>query len=306
MQIESSTVDIIMKFAYLLVAHGSFELLKELVRALDAPGNDIFIHLDKKCVVSDLYSFFEGIKYSKVVFIKQRVRVEWGRVSLIKATMNLLQESVKGNYDYYHLLSGVDFPIKSNKHIADFFETNKGKEFVGFANIEKSQLEERLSYYHLISGNKIRCNRNMCEINDKLIRIQKRLNIRHIRDVSDYKKGSEWFSITHRLASELVDDSKKIIKHYKYTLCADEIFLQSYIYQHSLMERVYNIEDEFISSLRKIDWLRGEPYVWQREDFDELMNSPSYFLFARKFSETDMGLVKMIAEHIKKDKKSEV
>ena len=284
-----------MRFAYLIVAHGSFKLLEELIYALDSPGNDIFVHIDKKC--GDVNLHIET-QHSKLFFIK-RTAVEWGRVSMIKTTLNLLSESVKGNYDYYHLLSGVDFPIKSNKYIADFFEKNKGKEFVGYCDVDKQLMENRLSYYHLINGNMVRNSYRMHNLNEKLIRIQKKLNIKHIRDISNYRKGCNWFSISNQLAQDIVRDRKKIIRLYKYTNCADEIFLQSYIYQNSLMDRLYNVEDEYMGCVRKIDWQRGIPYVWQLKDYEELINAPSYCLYARKFSEADMELVKKIATYIR-------
>lgn len=284
-----------MRFAYLIVAHGSFRLLEELIHALDSSENDIFVHIDKKCGDVNLHI---KTQYSKLFFIK-RTSVEWGGVSMIKATLNLLSESAKGNYDYYHLLSGVDFPIKSNKHIAEFFEKNKGKEFVGFCDVDKQLMENRLAYYHLINGNKVRNSYRMHNLNEKLIRIQKKLNIKHIRDVSCFRKGCNWFSITNQLAQDLVKNSSKLLKIYKYTNCADEIFLQTYIYQNSLMDRLYNVKDEYMGCVRKIDWQRGIPYVWQLKDYEELINAPSYCLYARKFSEADMELVKKIATYIR-------
>ena len=44
--------------------------------------------------------------------------------------MELLKAAIKGNYDYYHLISGMDLPIKTQKEIHEFFENNKGKEFI--------------------------------------------------------------------------------------------------------------------------------------------------------------------------------
>lgn len=284
-----------MRFAYLIVAHGSFRLLEELIQALDSSENDIFVHIDKKCGDVNLHI---KTQYSKLFLIK-RTTIEWGGVSMIKATLNLLRESVKGNYDYYHLLSGVDFPIKSNKHIAEFFEKNKGKEFVGFCDVDKQLMENRLAYYHLIKGNKVRNSYRMYNLNEKLIRIQKKLNIKHIRDVSCFRKGCNWFSITNQLAQDLVKNSSKLLKIYKYTNCADEIFLQTYIYQNSLMDKLYNVEDEYMGCVRKIDWQRGIPYVWQLNDYEELINAPASYLYARKFSEEDLELVRKIANFIR-------
>lgn len=70
----------------------------------------------------------------------------------------------------------------------------------------------------------------------------------------------------------------------------DEIFLQSYVYNSDKYKNnLYNDKDEDLGCMRKIDWLRGQLYVWQLKDYEELVTSP--YLFARKFSERDMVLI---------------
>lgn len=71
------------------------------------------------------------LKYSNIHVFK-KVDVGWGEDSQIECEMFLFNEAYKkGPFDYYHLLSGVDLPLKSNDYIHDFFDQNKGKEFVG-------------------------------------------------------------------------------------------------------------------------------------------------------------------------------
>ena len=280
-----------MRFAYLILAHNSFDLLKELIRFLDNPNNDIYIHLDAKIGVADITQFLSLPHYSKVCFIDNRVDVAWGGVSLVEATLNLLEASVGGKYDYYHLLSGVDFPIKSNEYIQKFFKENKGKEFIGFVNhCPESMLVNRLSYYHFFNGHGIRNSFPIHCINAILIIIQKLFHIHHHFNVNNYKKGAEWFSITHGLCKELVDKKDFFLKHYKYTLIPDEIFLQTYVYNsEKYKNNLYNNKNEDMGCMRKIDWVKGRPYVWQIKDYEELVTSP--YLFARKFSEKDIVLI---------------
>ena len=42
----------------------------------------------------------------------------------------LLKESKNKNYEYYHFISGVDLPLKTQDEIHDFFQKNNGKEIV--------------------------------------------------------------------------------------------------------------------------------------------------------------------------------
>ena len=51
--------------------------------------------------------------------------------------------------------------------------------------------------------------------------------------------------------------------------------------------------------LREIDWERGGPYTFRKEDVSMLLTSEN--LFARKFDErVDREAIDMIAEHLKK------
>ena len=46
--------------------------------------------------------------------------------------------------------------------------------------------------------------------------------------------------------------------------------------------------------MRLIDWTRGAPYVWRRQNYEELLQSEQ--LFARKFSSEYMEVVDLIRE----------
>lgn len=56
------------KHAYMIIAHNDFDLLETLVRLLDDPRNDLYIHIDAKvqdCVFMDwcstpIYSLHPG------------------------------------------------------------------------------------------------------------------------------------------------------------------------------------------------------------------------------------------------------
>ena len=74
-----------------------------------------------------------------------------------------------------------------------------------------------------------------------------------------------------------------INKMYKFTVTADEIFLQSLVLNSEFKENLYNknYDDNYSSILYSIDWNRGNPYVYRKEDYDLLIKSN--MLFARKF-----------------------
>lgn len=85
-----------MKSAFLIVAHGNFDMLKFLIKALDYKNNDMFIHIDKKCGEID-YAQFESITtQSKVRCLRDRMSVSWGGLSQVKCTFKLLENAFGG------------------------------------------------------------------------------------------------------------------------------------------------------------------------------------------------------------------
>jgi hypothetical protein len=286
-----------MRFAYLILAHSSFKLLRELIVALDSPDNDIYVHVDLKAGDMDPIPFIKAAKYSNVCFLSKRINVYWGHISIVEATLNLMSEAAKGDYDYVHLLSGVDFPVKSQSYIQSFFKEHDGKEFVGFSKVlNRRTLERRTVWRQLVKGRYEQTPKFILRLNSLFVTIQRKLHL-HCTSPDSLKLGSQWFSITKSLALKLVNQKEQILKRYKHVLVPDEMFLQTYLYENNYMDRVYNPDDEFVSCCRYIDWSRGEPYVWQDEDYDELVNSQ--YLWARKFSESNMNLIHKIKEYIK-------
>lgn len=101
---------------------------------LDDGRNDIYLHIDKKVVLGPLEQDLFRLAKARLFVLEQRLDVRWGDISVVKAELLLLETaSMKGPYDYYHLLSGVDLPIKSQDYIHRFFEKNKGYEFVPYS-----------------------------------------------------------------------------------------------------------------------------------------------------------------------------
>lgn len=62
----------------------------------------------------------------------------------------LLSEATKKPHFYYHLISGVDFPLKSQADIHQFFDNNAGKEYISFDQCKErmEELKDRIRYYH--------------------------------------------------------------------------------------------------------------------------------------------------------------
>ena len=285
-----------MKHAYLILAHGSYSLLQRFVSAIDDERNDIFIHIDRK--QKELPRI--QVRHSRLFLLdRERVSVFWGDVSVVAAEFALMASAYKqGEYAYYHLLSGVDLPLKSQNDIHDFFETHQGKEFIGFydgADLSVS-LVRKVQRYHLFAqdfrGSGLvflakRIARALAIRAQELLGIKRHTNIR-------FAKGTQWWSLTGALIEQLLSNQDEILSLYKHTFCADEIAIQTYVYNSPFMAQVFAPDDEAKSSLRHIGWREGALYDWTRADYEDLKRSTA--LFARKFNEEDPNFLDSIIE----------
>ncbi|WP_288360218.1 beta-1,6-N-acetylglucosaminyltransferase [uncultured Bacteroides sp.] len=281
-----------MRHAYLIISHNEFMVLEKLVRALDVEWNDIYIHFDKKLKSCPA---FETL-HAGLHILKERTDIRWGHISLIKAEYALFEAAYsRGGYSYYHLLSGVHFPLKSQDYIYNFFEGLKDKEvFASVPNCDY-QTNQKMRRYNFFMKNFMHKDYRIRRLNQFLwkvcIRIQKELHIFRNKERS-YKIASEWVSVTNRCVGYMLQNKKEVLKRYRFTLAGDEFFIPSELSESPLKDNIY-----YYDRLLKCDFDGGSsPRVYHSEDYEELLDSDC--LFARKFSQTDMGIVNKILTHI--------
>ena len=120
-----------MRIAFLNLCHCDSDVVKRVADRLTAhPDFDMYIHVDAK---ADITPFKEKLSDNKQVhFVKNRHKVYWGGYNAILATMELIKEALKSarKYDYFILLQNLDYPIKSNEYIEQFFAKNPNIEYI--------------------------------------------------------------------------------------------------------------------------------------------------------------------------------
>lgn len=274
------------KHAYLIIAHNEFYILEKLIILLDDYRNDIYIHVDKKVKNFEFDYYKNIVKKSNLIFV-DRIDVRWGDFSQIESELILLKKATKFKYKYYHLISGVDLPLKSQDYIHRFFEINNGKEFIHFCTDEQTKkVLNRVQHYHFMrlyrNGNKYIS--YLVRKFDKLFNKVQFFIKRNWEKNIEIKYGSNWFSISHDFALYVISKENWIKKHFKNTFCADEIFIQTIIYNSKFKSNIFNkkMNDDYEASMRYIDWNRGTPYIFREKDLKDLIISNR--LFARKFS----------------------
>lgn len=222
---------------------------------------------------------------------------------MIQCELNLLKAATPGHYQYYHLLSGVDLPLKSQDEIHRFFDENNGQEFISFDPVanETKSFYFRVQYWNPfqdylgVSNRILRC--VFYKAKNILLDVQKALH--YSREITlPLYKGAQWFSITDGLAHYIVEQEAFIRKQFSGTTCADEVFLHTLAMCSPFCDKITGI------NLRAIDWSRGHdnhPYTYRAEDVPALLARTDAF-WARKFDErVDVEAIHLVAAHLKND-----
>lgn len=284
-----------MKHAYLILAHHEFALLENLISVLDDMRNDIFIHFDKKV---DVLPNLET-KFSNIYTVANRIDVRWGDVSVVEAEYELFEEASKTDvYAYYHLISGVDLPLKNQDDIHHFFASHQGKEFIGYSQYDySSEVTRKVKRYHLFPRY-FKCQIQWMGWFMRLIRyffIKVQVTTSNRRNKNyDFKKGTQWVSVTDRFVRHVLSEKTKVLTMYSNTFCSDEIYKQTLCWHSEFKRNIYDSKNESNGCQRKIGWQNGVLYDWKQKDFKELYESD--LLFARKFNSKDKRFIDMLLE----------
>lgn len=279
------------KHAYLFVCHNKWNQLQFLIDVLNDSRNDFYILVDSKAKDFNKVEFINNCASKQLHFVDP-IDICWGHYSLIEAPISLLKAATTTDkYDYYHLMSGVDMPLKSQEEIHRFFDENAGFEFVDFDDFEGSKIaNKRLRYYYYLQDKVGRKKFTFLKLlRDIVLLAEMIVGVNRIKDIQQYvAKGSNWFSITDDFARYIVENEATVKNIFSDVYCGDEEFIQTLLKMSPYKDKWYGFKrsDLEYCNLRYLDWGRGAPYTFTKEEFFSLTSGD--YLFARKFSDDIM------------------
>jgi hypothetical protein len=297
-----------MKIAYLILAHRYPEQLIRLVERLNTPDNCFLIHFDRKAddgMYETLRSQLEPL--GNVHFVERKT-VYWGDFGAIKATLLGLETAFSQNFkfDWFVVLSGQDYPLRSNSEIAQFLAENSGKQFVEAVDyLTPPDLRcptsgsDRVDYWHWsVRRFKFVFPAPLTANTANRERIKKYRLFQGLatawaglmwpfRFKRSFPKGyhpyigSQFWAISQNCAEYVqtfVEKNPDFVHFFKYVDLPEEMLLATVVMNSPFRDSVVN------ENLHFIDWQNpnpSAPRVFVAEDAERLFHSPK--LFARKF-----------------------
>ena len=217
---------------------------------------------------------------------------------MVEAELSLLRAAVPGGYDYYHLLSGVDVPVKSRSYIEELFAERAGTNFINYRRPEISKHDLwRVKFYYPFQRFNILKIWLRRFLRNASIGVQLLAGVDRTRKISPetvFQKGTQWFDITHALAEHVLAREDWIRETFRATYCPDELVIQTLAAGPAFRDTLppHAFDGNHRNCCRYLDWVRGNPYVFTEDDFDELIHTDPACLFARKFDyRTHPGIV---------------
>jgi hypothetical protein len=287
-----------MEMIYLILAHKKPEQLLRLVNSLDSEKSYFYLHIDLK---TDIAPFLSILKKPNVHFIESRVDCIWGDFSIVQATINLMKRAL---HDHSNgvciLLSGDDYPIKSQKGIQDFFSSHSNHAFIDLkeAGAVWPEFYKRVEYYRFNLSSKRGDAVMVRGINLQSIKhlLWRRITFSQFLKAGFVKRklslnlkyygGSQWLAINIPILQNVMDfienNYSDLYNFFKSSYVPDEFFF------HSIIKHIHEKENSFslLPSVTYVNWSKPNvplPVIFEKDDVEELLAQPEGKLFARKF-----------------------
>lgn len=296
-----------MKKAYIIIAHKNPKQLYRLISRLNDGISNFFIHIDKRVEISE---FEICLDFGEIVQFIDRLDSKWGGWGVVQATINALKliKNSSAKFERIFLISGQDYPIKSNEYINDFLLKSPYAVFMDYfpiPNHEKWPGGDRGGWY--------RVDKYYIGLKWYEFFVSKSLNLlstyipflrRKIPFGMKPYTGSQWWSIDMYALDYILDYDAKNPKYrtfHQFTFVPDELFFHMIIANSTDERLLKSVEN---NNKRLMIWEKpnsAHPNTLGKSDLDTILSSDH--LFARKFDEkSDADILDLIDTNILQQK----
>jgi hypothetical protein len=279
---RENETDAVMRLAYIISAYQKPELLLRLIQRLNSPQNHFFIHYDRRSPQGEFDQLLAAFKDHPNVKLLPRHVCRWGDFGHVAASLKGIAEIARLGFafDYAVLLTGQDYPIKSNKTIQQRLQAAAGHSFMESAawpipHWEKGRAIRRIQNYHIHLPFPRWVRARGWPPSRQNIAIPMRRKIPGA--LVPHFGSSYWY--LHRDCLQYIQDyilkKPEYVDFFQHVLIPDECFFQSLLMNSPLAERIKP------RTLTYVNWRPPWPGIMTIQDLSQLRASDC--LFARKF-----------------------
>jgi hypothetical protein len=275
------------RIAYIISAYRNPDQLVRLIHRLVAVGVTVLVHIDLRSDQAIFDRVAEGVADKPEVHLLERHRCVWGDFGHVRATLKGIAELYRQDidFDYLVLLTGQDYPIKTNAQIRQFLGRSQGRSYMAHFLLPTTEWE---------GGGMQRLNRRHLRLLGRHYTLP--LRSRLPAGFAFYGGSSYW--CLSRACIDYIDQFVRahpsFVRFFRYVDVPDEIFFQTILMNSPLAPSI--VDDD----MRYIDWkdpAAGSPAVLGLEDFTRLASSTK--LYARKFDDhVDAGILGRIDQEL--------
>ena len=282
-----------MSIGFVLLTHHQPQQIDRLLAQLNKMFNypPIICHHDfDKC------AFSVDHLPKNIEFVRPHLKTKWGDFSIVEATVQgikLLYESVNSP-DWFILLSGSDYPIKTATQILAELNSNQYDAYINHEKIRYKVYQEnpKISLIWQKLAYERYCGLKLFSIpflgkrpysRDLDIRIDNPFITQFFMPFDDKFScfvGDQWFYANRRSAEYIIQfhqQNNAVTSHYRRRMFTDESYFQTIL---ANADHLHLKNDNY----RYVDWSTkaSHPKTMGLEDLPRLLASPAHF--ARKFN----------------------
>ncbi len=271
-----------MKHAILITAYKDLEQLLDLAACFDSRFG-LFIHIDKKSTLSPQLKL-KLAKVKNIVFIGQQYNVNWGGRNHLKSILLLCKTALKSKeYEYFHMITGQDMPIKTNNYFIEHFSKLNGKSYLEYFTMPASCWNnggmDRIDYYNFYDLLNAKSSMRWIQ---KALSIQKKLGFKraYSKNLPPLYGGSTYWSLHRAAVQEVVNfyiNTPALFRRLKHSFCSEEFYFQTILMNSTLAGSMIQDNKRFIVWQERHGSL---PAFLDTTDFIAIKQSTA--LFARK------------------------
>ena len=288
-----------MNLVYIISAYRLPEQLMRLVNQLRTENATLLVHVDKKAPPAVFGAICEGVRSLPEVHLLDRHVCDWGGFGHVAASLSGIAAILENGIpcDQAVLLTGQDFPLKSNDEIKARLARDRGFSFLSYFPVPDNEewppdggLERIDRWYFWVRGRRLQVpsTDGQGKLGSALRMIGGVLPRRRFLSGLQPYGGSSYWCLSGDAVSFVhgyVGDHPEFVSFFRRVFIPDELFFQTILVNSELRNRIVN------DDLRYMRWTAtgSGPEVLRVDDFDRLRDTES--LFARKFDQDVDGRV---------------